>query len=61
MNKYKTTREIEIDKLNKYRGYENLLLHKYGVDWKRELSIEEETKLEQLKNNINWKGLKIAK
>lgn len=61
MKGFNETREEVVNNLNYYRAYENELLHRYGVEWRRDMSIEEETELEARKNKVNWKVLGIAK
>lgn len=61
MKGFNTTKEDAIDRLNFYRAYENELIHRYGVDWRREMTVEEETELESRKNQVDWKLLGVGK
>ena len=61
MEGFENARDDAINDLNYYRSYENELIHRYGVKWKKEISIEEETELESRKNRVDWKLLGIEK
>jgi len=59
MNGFNKSRKDQVSKLNSYRTYEIKLIHKYGVEWRREMTVEEETELEKKKNKVDWTLLSI--
>jgi len=61
MKGFEETREDAVNNLNFYRAFENEMIHKYGLGWKKELSIEEETELNARKNKVNWVLLGIER
>ncbi len=60
MNGFDMTRDKKLRRLIDFRSYENAMQRKYGIKWKRLISVEEETELEKKRNLVDWSKLGIA-